>query len=220
MPFTAEQFFGVFAAYNAAIWPAQLALALLAFGVAAAAALGGRTRSRIVVVTLAGLWIWTGLVYHVRFFAEVNPAANLFGALFVAQGLLFLHAASQNSITFRFRPGPPGWLGAVLALYALVIYPLVGRSLGHLYPAAPTFGAPCPVTIFTLAILLWTDKPPPPLRLLAVPVAWSFIGGSAVLAFGMVEDAMMVLAGIGVLMLTVRARSHDRARAGWRGQGA
>ena len=206
MPFSEGEFFGVFAAYNEAVRPAQVVLTVLAVAVVLLAALGGRSRSRLAAAGLGVLWIWTGLVYHVGFFAAVNPAAYLFGALFVAQGLLLLTAALKRSIAFEFSTRRiTSWLGVAFALYAIAIYPLLGRWLGHTYPATPTFGAPCPVTIVTIAVLTWA-LPPAPLRLLAVPIAWSLIGGSAVLAFGMWEDLMLVLAGITLAAVAVLNR--------------
>ena len=64
---------------------------------------------------------------------------------------------------------------------------MLGYFLGHRYPAAPSFGLPCPTTIFTLGLLLWKrDKMPAWLFL--IPLLWSAIGFSAALVLGMKED--------------------------------
>ncbi|MGE3701698.1 MAG: DUF6064 family protein [Hyphomicrobiaceae bacterium] len=89
LPFTIDQFFGVFAAYNISIWPAQVG----AYGVAALALWGIAARhssgSRVAASVLAIFWLWNGIAYyHLFFFSAINPAAYLFGAAFILQGLL------------------------------------------------------------------------------------------------------------------------------------
>ncbi|WP_414541485.1 DUF6064 family protein [Nostoc sp. CCY0012] len=36
------------------------------------------------------------------------------------------------------------------------MYPLIGYALGRIFPTSPTFGVPCPTTIFTVC-----DRSPP-----------------------------------------------------------
>jgi hypothetical protein len=72
----------------------------------------------------------------------------------------------------------------VLIGYSLGIYPLLSLWLGA-YPAVPTFGAPCPTTIFTIGLLCFL-RPPFPWYVLAVPILWSAVGSLAVIQFGLV----------------------------------
>lgn len=89
-------------------------------------------------------------------------------------------------------------------MYALVIYPALGYLLDHGYPAAPTFGVPCPTTIFTFGILLCTDSRIP-LYLLPIPLAWSLIGFWAAISLGITEDFGLLAAGlIGSLLIVLR----------------
>jgi hypothetical protein len=74
-------------------------------------------------------------------------------------------------------------------------YPLLGYLQGHIYPAAPTFGLPCPTTIFTFGILLWTDKKLPVITLV-IPFLWSLIGFSAAFSLGIREDTGLLIAGL------------------------
>jgi hypothetical protein len=194
VPFTTEDFFAVFADYNQGVWPAQLLFAGLAVGSIALAWRPARSSRHLVMGVLALLWIWMGAVYHLRYFATINPAAYLFGLLFIAQGLLFLRAARRHRLSFRATPDVYGWTGALLALYALVLYPLFGLLAGHTYPASPTFGAPCPTVIYTFAILLWSEGAVPR-HLLVVPLLWSILGGSAVIELGVIEDVGLLVAG-------------------------
>jgi hypothetical protein len=158
---------------------------------------------RAVGGVLGFLWIWMGVVYHWEFFRAINPAATLFGGLFVLEGIaLAALGAARGKLRFGFSPTLHGLAGALLLVYALVAYPLLGYAAGHRYPATPTFGLPCPTTIFTLGLLLWADRPMPR-WLLAVPIAWSALGASAALQLGVPEDLGLVAAGVTSLALAV-----------------
>jgi len=195
VPFSAAEFFAVFSAYNQAVWPAQAALVAIAMVAAGLLFVGRPWADRLVTGALAVLWAWTGVAYHLLFFAPVNPAAWVFGSLFVVEALLFAHAGTRGALDFRPRAGPASAVAAFLVLYALVIYPMLGPLTGHPYPAMPTFGAPCPVVIFTFGVLL-TARSPVPLRLLFVPFAWGMIGISAVVGFGVIQDLGLVLSAL------------------------
>ena len=64
LPFTPEQFLGVFVNYNNAIWPIQIAAYVL--GAISIASLLRRTRAadRVIAGILAAMWLWTGIAYH------------------------------------------------------------------------------------------------------------------------------------------------------------
>jgi hypothetical protein len=69
---------------------------------------------------------------------------------------------------------------------------------------------PCPVTLFTLGMLLLTVDPVPR-WLLIVPVSWSLIGGSAALLLGIPQDWPLLLSGIVTLAFVV-LRDRGTAR--------
>lgn len=202
LPFDVTQFFAAFAKYNTAVWPAQVVL--LGMGAVAVAVAWHSKASagmdRAVGAVVASLWVWMGLVYHVGFFRAINPAAVPFGALFVAQGLLLLWGGTlRHDLRFDVQPGVRSAAGAALLAYAFLIYPLLNAIAGHAYPAAPTFGLPCPTTIFTLGLLLWADGPR--WSLLAVPLGWSVVGGSGAMLLHVPADYGLLAAGatVGVL---------------------
>jgi Family of unknown function (DUF6064) len=151
-------------------------------------------RNKIISGLLGLLWLWTGIVYHLIFFTAISSPAYLFGTLFIFQGLLFLYeGVARNRLSFYASWKFYGILGAIFIVYALVIYPIIGYALGRIFPTSPTFGVPCPTTIFTFGLLLWTDKKIP-LNLLIVPVLWSIVGTSAALSFGVKEDFGLLVA--------------------------
>ena len=188
LPFSRDQFFAVFAAYNDAVAPVQILLIALGIGAAALALWPLRWSDRAIGLVLAGLWLWMGVEYHWRFFRPVNPAAMLFGAAFVVEAVLLAWAAAgQRRLAFRAPRSLRGGLALALLVYAFAVYPAIGWALGHRYPAAPTFGVPCPTTIATLGLLLWSVERPA-FAVMLIPWAWALIGSTAAFRFGMWED--------------------------------
>ena len=195
LPFTVEEFFDVFRRYNEAVWPAQWVLLLSAL-VAVLVAARTQRPTRLPLVILAILWLWIGVVYHLLFFRSINPAAALFGALFIIQAGVFAWVAIRRPMAhFVVQRDTPSLLGGLTILLALVIYPSLGWLAGHRYPAAPTFGLPCPTTVFTFGLLLW-NRSVLPRRVLIIPVLWSLIATSAAFQLGVMEDLSLPLAAM------------------------
>jgi uncharacterized protein DUF6064 len=210
MPFTIDQFFDVFRRYNEAVWPAQVIAVIDAFIAIGAAFRGGRRASRLAALVLAALWLWMGAVYHLQFFRAINPAAIVFGAAFLVQaGLLTWVGVVQGRVVLEPRLDVAGVVGGVLMVYSLVVYPEIGRALGHSYPAAPTFGLPCPTTIFTLGLFLWA-RPRMPLSLVIIPLLWAVVGSVAALQLGVGEDAGLAVSALVAAPLLAR---HSRTLA-------
>lgn len=201
IPFTSEQFIKVFHNYNLAVWPMQIIFYLLAILMIYLVIIKTSFSDRTINIILSFLWFWMGIIYHLWFFSAVNKAAILFGIVFVSQALLFLYfGVFLSKLTYYFRSDIYGLAGALFILYALLIYPLIGLIAGHSFPNAPTFGLPCPTTIFTLGLFLWTDKKLP-LPILIIPFLWSIIGTKAALNFGIKEDFGLLISGIVVSSL-------------------
>jgi hypothetical protein len=207
LPFTRDQFIAVFAAYNQAVWPVQLLAYLLGLVIVVLLLRPSPRRSRFIAAGLGVMWAWTGLVYHGVFFSTINTAALGFAALFVLQGVLLFHAAVNGSrLHFGVQAGWAGWLGGAFVLYAAIAYPLLGMWFGHRYPEMPMFGiTPCPLTLFTFGILLLTTRRVP-LWLLAVPLIWAVIGGSAAFLLGVPQDWPLLFGPVVVLVLVLRDR--------------
>jgi hypothetical protein len=209
LPFTIKQFMAVFEAYNLAVWPMQIVIYVLGLAAVVLAIRKTRASDRAIAGVLSFLWLWMGIAYHLASFTQINRLAYGFGALFIVEGILLLvFGVGKRTLSFRFEPSIYSLIGGLFILYALAVYPLLGGAAGHRYPAAPGFGLPCPTTIFTFGILLWTDRRVP-FRLFAIPLLWSVIGFQAALLLGVPEDYGLLAAGVvGAVLLIARDRER------------
>jgi hypothetical protein len=209
LPFTTEQFFTVIHRYNETVWPAQTLLTALA---ALALALVWSRRAwavRAICVTLAVLWAWSGIAYHFAFFAAINPAAYAFGLLFCLGAVAFLaRAISPGDLVFSVRQDATTVTGFALVLYALVIYPAWSSLSGHAYPNLPTFGLPCPTTIFTIGMLALARGNRAWLLFIA-PVLWALVGTQAAFLLTVLPDLGLGVAGLIGMALALRSRQKS-----------
>jgi hypothetical protein len=206
LPFTRQQFFEVFAAYNAATFPAAILAYPLAVLALVAAWRGRAGSGRTVGLVLALMWGWVGIVYQGIYFSQINPAARIFAAAFVLQALLFAaHAIAGRGLEFGPRSRLRAVAGASMIVYAMLIYPLIGLAVGERYPAMPLFGvAPCPLLIFTFGLMVWASRAR--WWLWIVPILWSVVGGSAFIALSIPQDWALPVSAAGALLIA----RHDR----------
>lgn len=207
LPFTREQFFDVFGAYNTALWPGALVLWLASLLIAVRLLMERRPVDRVIIILLSIHWAWSGLAYHVAFFTRINPAAWVFGALFLLQaGLFFWWGAMRGGL--QFAPRHPSWapVGWALIGYALV-YPAINAAQHGTLVRIPTFGVPCPTTIFTAGLLMLVTTRSWPVSI--IPIVWSVIGGSAAFLLDVRADYVLPLAGI---VLALRSLRRDGVR--------
>lgn len=201
-PFSRDQFFAVFAAYNANYWP----ISVLAY-LAALAALGlllirHQKASLWLTVLMAAMWAWTGVFYHALYFARINPAAYAFAGLFLAEAILLArYGFKAGRLHFARWLGWRAAAGWALFAYTMIAYPLIGLANGHTYKELPQFGVtPCPVTLFTLGALLLAKRPMP-MIVSAIPVIWSLIGGSAAILLAVPQDWPLLAGGAATLLV-------------------
>lgn len=211
MPFTPQQFFEVFSAYNAAIWPAQVVAYALGLAAVVSLWLAPAHAPRFIACVLALMWLWNGVCYHWLAFSPINPAAKAFAVVFVVQAVLFTAIAlMHHGISIRLGRDFRAVAGFGFIAYAMLIYPIFGLWAGHGFMAGPMFGvAPCPTTIFTIGLLLlmrgrgvaWLS---------VIPFLWSLIGLAAALQLGMIEDLALPVAAL--VLIVVLAAEAVRAR--------
>jgi hypothetical protein len=210
LPFAREQFFDLFAAYNAALWPVVIALWIASTVVALLLLSSRRPTDRWVSALLAAHWIWSAVAYHAVFFTRINPAAWLFAALFLVQAaLLFRTGVVQGRLSFAPRRSVWTVVGYLLVAYSL-LYPGI-NAIEHLtWSRIPAFGVPCPTTILTAGFLLLAREGS--WRLSVVPVMWTVIGGSAASLLGVRADYVLPLAGLALAIYTIQSSGPGAMR--------
>jgi uncharacterized protein DUF6064 len=192
LPFTRDAFLDVFGLYNASYWPAAMLLWVMTAWAAVQLLRGRAAAHPLIASTLVVLWAWGGIVYHMALFARINPAAMLFGALFVVEAIVLAWQAAIGRLQFA-RPEPHRLvIGLTIVCYAL-LYPAIVAATGGAYPRMPTFGVPCPTTIATMGFLIAADRPLPRVTA-AIPILWAMVGGSAAFLLGVPADLMLLAA--------------------------
>ena len=195
LPFTPDQFLDVFKSYNLTVWPAQILLVVLALLMIFVLFKKNFYSDKLISIGLAVLWLWMGIVYHIIFFTRINPAAYLFGTLYVIQaGLFVYYGIITKELIYKYRNNAICIMSILFFLYALIFYPLLSYQFGHLYPSTPTFGLPCPTTIFTFGmIILMEDRKK---IIFIIPIVWSLVGFTAALKLGIYQDIGLLIAGV------------------------
>lgn len=203
LPFTSEEFLEIFEIYNLTVYPMQIFLYILALLIIYLSVKKKPWSDKAIAAMLSILWLWMGIVYHIIFFTAINKVAYSFGILFILQAGLFLwNGVYQNKLEFKLTKNMNGFAAIVLMAFALIIYPIIGYYLGHQYPKSPTFGLPCPTTIFTFGMLL-TLRSEYPKRILVIPFIWSIIGFSAALFLSIKEDISLLVSAFIVIIILI-----------------
>jgi Family of unknown function (DUF6064) len=210
IPFTVDEFYGVFRAYNLAVWPAHVGLVGLAGFAVLMLVFRQRWSGVGISAILAFLWVWMALAYHLAFFSSINPLAYVFAALsLVGAAVIAWQGVVRRRLEFRMDAGVRAWVGAGLVVFALLVYPAWSSLAGHRYPDSSTFGLPCPTTIFTIGLLAFLVAPYPR-STFVIPVMWCFVGSQAAFLFDVPQDLGLVLSGVAgiVLLLHSKASPH------------
>jgi hypothetical protein len=212
LPFSRDAFLGVFEAYNAAIWPAQIAAYALCLAAVLLALRPLPGSGRAIAAILAAAWLWNGVAYHMLQFAQINWAAWIFGFFFVVEGMMLLATGVlRGRLAFRFTRSAAGWAGLVLIAIALVAYPLIGMFAGQPWPRLALAGvAPCPTAIVTLGLLLLAEGRVP-IHLLVLPLLWALVGGAAAWLLAIPQDLALPAAALLTVILAWRKNRLNRA---------
>ena len=203
LPFTKEQFFDLFAAYNTRLRPALIALWLVTIVICVLLASGRRLPNRWIGMLLAIHWAWSALAYHAVFFTSINPAAWAFAALFLVQAaLLFSSGVVRERLSFSRWPNAWAPMAWTLIAYSLA-YPAINAVQHQTLSRIPAFGVPCPTTIFTAGMLMLAA--PRSWTLVVVPVIWSLVGGSAAYLLGVQADYALPIAGVALAIWALKS---------------
>lgn len=81
-------------------------------------------------------------------------------------------------------------------------------TVEQFYPEMPTFGLPCPTTIFTIGLLCFAVWPLPRSPLI-VPLLWCLVGAQAAFLLGVKPDLGLIPTGLVALgLLATAGQAH------------
>ena len=215
---TVDQFYEYIISYNNTFWPVMGLTYLLAIIVLYFSYKKTEFSNKVISGILAFLWLWSGLIFWIGTFGPYSLSIfNLtipgiwivLGIVFIIQGCLFIFFGIINpSISVKIEKNSYFYLGLLYVLFAMFVYPLIGFLTGHSYPGYPIFGTfPCPVTIFSFGILLWTDKKIN-LRLIVLPLIYALCGILPVMLYEVLADLGLIVFGIvGFILITYRNKN-------------
>jgi uncharacterized protein DUF6064 len=201
--FSPRTYYRLFELYNVAILPLQvLALAL---GAAILFLLLRDTawRGRAVAAILAACWLWVAGAYLLARYDTINWAASYFAVGFAIEALLLVWAGIiRDRLRFRPRPDWVGGAGIGIFLFALAVYPLIGRLIGRPWLQVEVFGVmPDPTAIATLAVLVAARRPH--WLLLVIPLLWCAISGATLWSMAAPDALIVPAAALIAFALTV-----------------
>ena len=179
-----EIFWNTIASYNAATWPVQILLTLVAATLTLLLYLRPTPGVRIAMKTfMAMLNFWIAGIYYLLYGEqrEHNDMLALFWAIMGCiwvYDLVVKHASLQRTHNHT---------GFALLLFAMpLVYPLFSLALGRTFPMVTTPVMPCSVAVFTIGLMLAFSE-----RINIVLAMflchWALIGLSKVYFFGIPE---------------------------------
>lgn len=144
--------------YQRALWPAQVLALATGLGCLAAALRPAPSVRGAALLVLALVWLWVGWAFHAQRYATINWAAYQFAWGFALQALVLAALAwrvARLPVGARLRPRSiVVTLGWVLALAAVLLYPLAGWLAGRPLVQSDLFGVtPDPTALATLGLL-------------------------------------------------------------------
>lgn len=196
-----EIFWNTIASYNAATWPVQLLLTLVAATLTLLLYLRPTPGVRIAMKTfMALLNFWIAGVYYLLYGEqrEHNDMLALFWAIMGCiwvYDLVVKHASLQRTHNHT---------GFALLLFAMpLVYPLFSLALGRTFPMVTTPVMPCSVAVFTIGLMLAFSE-----RINIVLAMflchWALIGLAKVYFFGIPEDFLLAASTVPALYLFFR----------------
>jgi hypothetical protein len=192
------------ATYNKTTWPVQgLALIAAAYLTYRVFARQGAKTDLWMKAFLAFSFAWDGIVFFLVFLR--NPVSMITGVpLFIIVAALFIVDIFTKRICFRLPAGK--WMRGLTIAWILLalLYPLLGWPLGHTWPKVllPLF--PCPLTVFSIALVA-AAVPQANKKILIALLPWALLGLPKCFgALDCYEDCILFASGVYGLIVLIK----------------
>jgi hypothetical protein len=215
--FSARAYYRLFELYNAAVWPAQIALLALGVVILERVLRGGRSEGlgRGIAAFVAACWIWVAIAFHAARYATINPAAPVFAWIFGLEAALLLWiGVVRGRLVFERPASAAERVGLALFALSLAGMPFAALLWGRGLRAAEVFGfAPDPTAVGTLGLLLMA-KSGRRWPLMIVPAAWCGATGAVLSVLGSPDFWVAPLAAAVAVGAAVAPVARRRSAAG------
>ena len=190
-------------AYNEATLPVQIimmiAAVVLTYFVFARASTRANTLMKLF---LAFAFAWNGIVFFLIFAWSI--ASAFFSALFIIVAILFALDIFKKKIEFGLPVTKWRRYLTVFWLLLVFLYPVIGMALGHYYPETCMPVAPCPLTVFAIALVA-AAIPKVDRKVYTFLLPWAIMGLPKCLgALDCYEDCILFASGVYSLVLLVK----------------
>ena len=125
-------------------------------------------------------------------------------ALFIVVGVLFALDIFEKKVEFRLPA--EGWQRYLTVVWILLafLYPAIGAAFGHYYPEICMPMAPCPLTVFAIALVV-AAIPRVDKKVYVLLLPWAILSLPKCLgALDCYEDCILFASGVYGLVLLVR----------------
>ena len=200
---TTETFWSQMGAYNEATLPVQIIM-IVAAGVLAYLVFA-KTSARantLMKMLLSFAFAWNGIVFFLIFAWSIISAVA--GTLFIIIAILFALDIFKKKTEFRLPVTKWQRYLTIFLILLVFLYPVMGMALGHSYPRTCMPMAPCPLTVFAIALVAGAI-PQVDRKVFVLLLPWAIMGLPKCLgALDCYEDCILFAAGVYGLVLLVR----------------
>ena len=198
----AEVFFNNVSVYNVSIFPMQIITLVIAVILTCLLFVRPSTIvSKLIKIYLSFTFVWFVLMFPFEGVFKIG-----FGLVHIVIAILFFIDIFTAKIEFKF-PETSGkrYFMLFLIFSAFALYPLIEYMSGHLYPKILLFGvAPCPTTIFSLALLIGAVPKVGKIIFILLIFPAIFSGLSVPIMLGVWADLLLLVSGIYGLITLIK----------------
>ncbi|OAZ98691.1 MFS transporter permease [Halomonas sp. G11] len=177
IPFTAEVYFRLLERMGETFWP----LHLLTLGLGAATlVLALKHHPRLACLLPAPFWAFVAVAFFFQRYAALNWAGGYVGNAFIAQAVLLVVMAltGWGMDKASRRTSPPVVMGIAIALFGLIVMPLMAPLSGGSWYQAEVFGLHAdPTAVTTLGLTLIMLRGVALWIAAIIPALWLVISG-------------------------------------------
>lgn len=200
---TTETFWNQMGAYNESTLPVQIIMMIVA--VVLTYFVFARASARVntfMKLFLSFAFAWNAIVFFLIFARSIVSVVA--SVLFIIIAILFALDIFKKKIEFRFPVTRWQRYLTVFWIFLVFLYPVIGMALGHKYPGTCMPMAPCPLTVFAIALVAaaipHVDK-----KVYIMLLPWAILSLPKCLgALDCYEDCTLFLAGVYGLVLLVK----------------